>query len=114
MAMTKANATLLNAVTTTQTSSAQDISGDYADDLYVSIAVVGTATAGATFQVQWSEDGGTTYYNSPVYTAGLTAATYYWVVSIPATATHVKVVFTQQTGGTSSTCTAQLGRVTAI
>jgi hypothetical protein len=114
MAITKSNTTHLSAVTTTQTSTATDISGDYADDMYVSIAVVGTASAGATFQLQWSEDGGTTYYNSPVYTAGLTATTYYWVVSIPATANRVKIVFTAQTGGTSSTCTAQLGRVTAV
>jgi hypothetical protein len=114
MAATKANATLLSAVTTTQTSSAQDTSGDYADDLYVSIAQVGTATTAASFIVQWSEDAGTTYYNSQTYTAGLTAGTYYWTISIPSTATNVKVAFTQQSGGTSSTCTAQLGRVTGI
>lgn len=114
MAISKTNATLLSAVTTTQTSSAQDTSGDYANDLYVSIAQVGTATTAASFQVQWSEDAGSTYYNSGTYTAGTAAATYYWTVSIPATATNVKVAFTQQSGGTSSTCTAQLGRVTAV
>jgi hypothetical protein len=118
MAMTKANATLLNAVTATTTSSAQDVSTDYADDLYVSIAIAGaTATVAPSFQIQWSEDGGTKYFNSAVYTAGLTAATYdFPPVSIPVTATHVKVVFTLGTvgGGGTHTCTAQLGRVTAI
>lgn len=114
MAITKTNTTLLNAVTTTQTSSAQDTSGDYADDLYVSITQVGTATTAASFYLQWSDDAGATYHVSATYAAGLTAATYEWVVSVPVTATNVKVTFTAQAGGTSSTCTAQLGRVTAV
>ncbi len=114
MAATKANTTLLSAVTTTQTSSAADISTVYAADVYVSIIEVGTAATAASFIIQWSEDGGTTYYNSPVYSAGLAAATYYWTIAVPATADHVKIAFTAEAGGTSSTCTAQLGKITGV
>jgi len=114
MAATKTSTSILSAVTTTQTSPVVDCSTDYAQEVYVSIAQVGTATTPASFDVQWSPDGGTTYYTSATYSAGTAAATYYWVVSVPVTATKLKVDFTAQAGGTSSTCTAQLGQVTGI
>ncbi len=114
MALTKASASVLSAVTTTQTSSAIDVSASYATTIYVSIVVVGTATTGAIFQPQFSPDSGTTYYNGPAYSAGLAAATYQWEVNVPSDATHLKVAFTQQSGGTSSTCTVQIGKITGI
>lgn len=114
MAATKSSTTLLSAVTTTTTSSAADCSGDYAQQVYVSIAVVGSPSGAATFSLQWSPDGGTTYYSGPTYSADVTATIDYWVIDVPVTATKVKIVFTAQTGGTSSTCTAQLGQVTGI
>jgi hypothetical protein len=58
-----------------------DCSTDYAQQVYVSVAVVG----------------------SP-----------YWVIDVPVTATKVEIVYTAQTGGTSSTLVAQLGQVTGI
>lgn len=114
MALTKSGASILSAVTTTQTSSAVDVSGAYTDSIYVSIAQVGAATTAASWQPQWSPDGGTTYYNGPTYNAGTAAATYYWTIAVPPDADHIKVSFTAQSGGTSSTCTAQVGKVTGI
>jgi hypothetical protein len=116
MAATKANATLLSAVTTTQTSSPQDVSTDYAQEAFVKVVQVGTATTAATVQIQVSSDGGTTYYSPPtlLFTAGLAAATYDQVFILPASTQKVQAVFTQQSGGTSSTCTVQLGQVTGI
>lgn|SRR5487761_1635513 len=100
--------------TTSGTTNPIDCSTDYAQQVYLSIAQVGTATTGASFIVQWSPDGGTTWYSSPAFTAGLTAATYYWTIDIPVTATKVQIVYTVQSGGTSSTLVAQLGQVTGI
>ncbi len=114
MAVTKGNLSVLSAVTTTQTSSAQSLTDAYAAGIYVTIVVVGTATTGASFILQWSPDGGTTYYNGPSYVAGLSAATYSWVIAAPPDATHVKVAYTQQSGGTSSTLTAQISKITAL
>lgn len=116
MAATKTSVTLLSAVTTTQTSSAQSTAGDYADTCFISIAQVGTATTAAQLQVQESPDGGTTWYqpSSKLVTAGLAAGTYYAEIPLDPTASGVKVTYTQQAGGTSSTCTVQLGQVTGI
>lgn len=114
MPASKSAASVFSGVTASGTSTPVDCSTDYAQQLFVSIQQVGTATTGASFQIQWSPDGGTTYYNSAVYTAGLSAATYYWTIDIPVTATKVQVIYTQQSGGTSSTITAQLGQVTGI
>lgn len=114
MAITKSPASVLSAVTSTGSSSAVDCSGNYAQELLVSITVVGTATTGASFIIQSSPDGGTTYYNSVSYVAGLSAGTYYWILQVPVTANKIIVAYTQQSGGTSSTITAQLGQVTAV
>lgn len=116
MAATKASSSLLAAVTTTTTSAAVDVSAHYADTVYGSIAVVGTPTVAAAVQVQESPDGGTTWYSPPtgLYSTALAAGTYYFRIPVDPTATRVQVVFTQQTGGTSSTCTVQLGEVTGI
>jgi hypothetical protein len=116
MAATKGTGTsVLSAVTTTQTSSAIDVSGDNADEIYVSLVVVGTPTGSASFIVQQSPDTGTTYYNGPTYSAALVAGTYYWgPILLGITCTKVKVAFTQQSGGTSGTLTAQLNKVTGL
>lgn len=102
--------------TTSGTSNAISTSGSYAATLYGSIVVVGTATSAATVQVQESPDGGTTWYASPtkLFTAGLTAGTYPLEIALEPTTTGFRVVYTAQTGGTSSTFTAQLAQVTAI
>jgi hypothetical protein len=85
----------------------------YAQDLAVTIAQVGTATTAASFQVQYSFDA-STYYTLATYTAGTGAATYTWTINIPATAQYVQIVYSAQSGGTSSTLNAQLGEVTGI
>lgn len=114
MAITKSNTALLTAVTTSQTSSAIPTSGDYADEVYVSIVVVGTPSGAASFFISWSPDNGTTYYVSQTYSTPLVAGTYDWTISLPVTCTKVEITFVTQTGGTSSTLTAQLGQVTAV
>ncbi len=113
MAATKNADALLSAVTTTQTSSAVDTSTHYGDDIYAKLVVAGTPSTTATFTPQYSPDG-SAYYNGQTYSAPLVAGTYYWVVSVPVTAKNVKVDFVTQTGGTSSTFTAQLGEVTGV
>ena len=113
MAITRSSSTVLNAVPTTQASASQDVSPSYAAEWYVSIAVAGTASTAAGFQIL-SEPDGATDYNSPAYQAGTAAGTYYWVIPVPVAAKATKILFTQQVGGTSSTCTAQLGQITAV
>jgi len=108
MAVTKTPTTALNAVTTTQTSSAVDISAVDAATAYVKIVQVGTATTAATWTLQISPDA-SAYYNVGPFAADLPAGSYYWEVSIPSDAKGVKIDFTQQVGGTSSTITAQIG-----
>jgi hypothetical protein len=100
--------------TSSGTTNPIDCSTDYAQQVYVSVAVVGSPSAGAAFYIAASPDGGTTYYSLPTYTASTTAGTYYWVIDVPVTATKVEIVYTAQTGGTSSTLVAQLGQVTGI
>ena len=86
---------------------------DYAQQVFVSIAQVGTATTAASFVVQWTPDG-TTYYGSPSYAAGTAAGTYYFTIDVPVTAQDVEIVYSAQAGGTSSTLNAQLGQVTGV
>lgn len=116
MAISKANTSHLAAVTSTQTSTAQDISGAYLSELYLSLTENGTRTTGATVLVLWSDDGGTAYYNGPTFTGPLTSTTTYFTVAIPSSANRVKATFTVGSGGTSttSTCSAQCGTVTAV
>lgn len=116
MAITKSNTSHLAAVTTTQTSTAQDVSGAYLSEMYLELVENGTRTTASTAQLQWSDDGGTKYYNGPTYSGPLTSTTVDFTVAIPTTANRVKVAFTVGSGGTSttSTCTAQCGTVTAV
>ncbi len=115
MAVTKGTGTtLLNGVTTSQTSAAVSASGDDVTEVYVTIVVVGTPTAAASVQVQVSPDGGTTYYSPAtlLVSTPLAAGTYQFVLVLPPSATKFQVVFVAQIGGTSSTCTAQSNDVT--
>jgi hypothetical protein len=88
-------------------------SADYIQEIYLSIVQVGTASTAATFTPQWSPDG-STYYSGQTYTAPTSAATTTWVIAVPVTAEDVQIVYTAQSGGTSSTLTAQLGQVTGV
>lgn len=87
------------------------------DALWGQVVVVGTPTVGASIQVQESVDG-STWWASPVkqWTAStLAAGTYvFGPIPIDPTASLVEVVYTAQTGGSSSTVTMQLGQVTLI
>lgn len=117
MAASRSNSTLLSAVTATQTSSPVDVSTGYGGTVAVSIVQVGTATTAAQFTLQWSPDGGTTYYQIPgtgAFQAGTAAGTYNFTVDIPIGAYKIEVAFTAQSGGTSSTCTAQAAWVSGI
>lgn len=96
--------------TSSGTTNSISCSGDYVQQVYVSIVVVGTPTAAASFVVQWSPDG-STFYGSPAYATSLAAGTYPWTIDLPSTAQAVQIVYTAQTGGTSSTLTAQLGQL---
>ena len=115
MALTKANTIALNAVTTTQTSSAVDVSASYGGEVYVKIVVVGTANTAANFSVLLSGDG--TNYLSTIgpFSAGTAAATYNFPpIAYGIGCSSVEVSYTQQSGGTSSTATAHVSRVTAL
>jgi hypothetical protein len=108
-APTKSLTTALSAVTTTQVSSAVDVSGQDLSDVLVQIVQVGTATTASSFQVQWSLDG-TLYFSTPAYSTDKAAGTYSFTIAVPDSAQWVKISFVQQAGGTSSTCTAQVGK----
>lgn len=114
MALSKASAILINGATSTNTSSAADISASYETTAYTSIQQsTGAANTAATFKLQISPDGGNTYFDTPTYSAGTAVATYYWTVSIPDDATNVKAVFTQA-GSNTSTCFCLIGKVTGV
>lgn len=114
MPLTKTSSAILTGQTTTTTSSAIDVSSSYISDVYVSATQVGTATSAASFQVLFSPDSGTTWYSGQLFTAGLNAGTYYWIINVPNDATHIKIAYTQQSGGSSSTLTAQVGMITGL
>ncbi len=117
MAITKgAGSVVIASTASTTTSSAIDTSGNYLTEVYGTVVVVGTATTGATIQIQVSHDAGTTYISPPslLWTAGLAAATYTFLLWVPTTATRIKVTFTQQAGGTSSTVICNLNNITTV
>jgi hypothetical protein len=116
MAATKgAGTSVIASTVSTTTSSAIDTSANDLTEVYGSVVQVGTATTAATIQIQVSPDAGTTYYSPTtlLWTAGLAAGTYPFVLWVPTTATKIKVTFTTQVGGTSSTVVCQLNTVTA-
>ena len=84
--------------------------------MYIELIENGTRTTAATAKLQWSDDGGTKFYDGPTLSGPLTALAPDFTVAIPTTANRVKLAFTVGSGGTSttSTCTAQCGTVTAF
>ncbi len=113
MSATRTDTSLFSGQTTTATSSAVNCASDYAREAYVSIVQVGAATDAAYFCFNYSTDGTNYNYQSPVYTAGTAAETYDWVIQLPLGFKSVEMVYTAQSGGSSSTCTADLNEVTA-
>src|ERR1044072_846116 len=109
MAASKTSISVFSGQTTTSTSAAKDVSTVYAATLFGDIVVVGTPTAAASFQVQESPDGGTTYYLGPVFSTSLAAGTYDFKYALDPTTDHAKVTFTQQTGGRRRPRPAQSG-----
>lgn len=97
--------------TTSGTTNPIDVSAVDEATISISIAVVGSPTAGASFQAQYSYDG-TSYYTIRSATAPTAAGTYYWTIAMPLSAADVQVVYTAQTGGTSSTIAIQVGKFT--
>jgi hypothetical protein len=114
MAATRTNTSLFSGQTTTATSSAVNVATDYAREIYVSIVQVGSASTGASFYIQYSADGTNYNYQSAVFTCPTVAGTYNWSVQLPIGIEKVKMTFTAQSGGTSSTCTADLNEVTGV
>lgn len=113
MALTKAATSLASSVTTTSTTSGVDISNAYRSSVYYSMVQVGTATTAASMVVEVSPDG-STWYDLTEITFGTAADTYEGVVEMPDDAQEVRLAFTAQSGGTSSTLNAQVGEVTAL
>lgn len=117
MALTKSATTLTwasGSATTNGTTNTVDVSGSYAATLYVKIIVVGAPSSAATFVPQFSPDGGTTWFSAFTYQTIAVDGTYYWEIPFPADAQTFKLVYTAQSGGTSSTLTGQVGKVTAV
>jgi carbon monoxide dehydrogenase subunit G len=115
MPATKTGVSHVSGQTTSTTTTATDIGAIYRAMIGVSIVQVGTATTAATFRVQVSPDGGTNYYDfTGDIAAGTAAATYTWAVELPDASNRVRIVFVQQSGGTSSTLSAVVGELTAI
>lgn len=78
-------------------------------DFCTLVALVTNGATGPTLPAIWtvqlSTDGGTTYYNIPIGTAGTTASTtYYFVYDIPAGIQSVKSNFS---GNTAQNCTVE-------
>lgn len=114
MAATRTQTSLFSGQTTNGTSSNIDCSTDYLREVYVKIVVVGTASTAASFSFAYSADGTNYTYASQTYSAGTAAATYNWQILLPSGFKKFNMVYTAQTGGTSSTCTADVNEVTAI
>jgi hypothetical protein len=115
VALTKTNVSIYSAQTSSVaigSATAYDLDDSYETDVYVSLVQTGTATTAASIEVHISPDD-SDYYRATVWSAGLTAATYQIVISVPS-GKAVKIVYTAQSGGTSSSLTAELCKVTAI
>jgi hypothetical protein len=101
--------------TASGTSNAVDISASYASEVDGQIVQVGTATSVASFLVEFSADA--TNFRSSIgpFSAGLAAATYkFGPIVCPPGQSAVRIVHTAQGGGTSSTITLDVSRVTAL
>lgn len=115
MALTKSPVNNVNGQTTSTTTTATDISDAYEAEAYVQIVQVGAATTAATVQIEVSPDDTNWYDEGGLLTAGTAAGTYEWApIPLPRTGQGVRVTFTQQSGGTSSTLRVDIGKVTGI
>lgn len=115
MALTKSFTSIFSAVTATTTSAAIAVTTSYASEVYVNIVVVGAPTVGASFSIQCSAD--TSTYPSVIgpFSAGIVALTYNFPpIVIPPGTSDIKIAYTAQTGGTSSTINAQVSLVTSL
>lgn len=119
MAATKGNAAFTwssGSATTSGTTSSVDVSGYDAAAVYVQVVVAGTPTTSFTFTIQQSPDG-STFYGGQTFSAPLAAGTYTFgppFLTLDPATVAVRIVYTAQSGGTSSTLTAQLGYVSAF
>lgn len=114
MAATKANVALLTAATSTTTSSLIDISTHYGDTINYSMVVVGTPSGAGSIQAQIKPAGGSNLYNFGPLITFPAAGTFQGQIEIDPKAGSVQLVYTAQTGGTSSTLTAELAELTGI
>lgn len=115
MALTKGGVSHVSGQTTSTTTTATDLSLVHFPYIGVSIVQVGTATTPATFRVQSSPDGGANYYDETGdIAAGTVAGTYTWAVDVKYSANRVRIVYVQQSGGTSSTLSAVVGETTVL
>ena len=98
MAITKGTGTsVISSTTSTTTSSAQSVSGNYLTEVYISYVQSSTAaTVAGTFQIKVSPDG-STYYSPAtlLVTAPLTASTTTtWTIMVPTSAIDFEVTYT--------------------
>lgn len=102
--------------TASGTSNAVDISASYASEVNGQVVMVGTASTAASFIVEFSADAGSNFRASVgPFSAGLTAATYkFGPIPCPPGQSSVRIVYTAQSGGTSSTLTLDISRTTAL
>lgn len=119
MAATKGYASFTwasGSATASGTTNTIDVSTYDVPAVYVKVVVAGTPTTSFSFTVQQSPDA-TNFYSGLTFSAPLVAGTYYFDPSVipinPATST-IQIVYTAQSGGTSSTLTAQVGYVSAF
>ena len=120
MALTKSSSSVAmtwasGSATASGTTNAVDVSDCYAAEVHVQIVVVGTASTAASFVVQFSIDNSNYRSQFGPYAAGTAAATYRFPpIPIPPGVNSVQLVYTAQSGGTSSTLTADVSQLTAI
>lgn len=114
MAVAKAPTTIASGVTASGTYPGTPVntSTHNGDTYYGTITVVGTPSVGASIQVQESVDS-TIFYSPPtsVFTAPTVAGVYPFKIAVDPAAAASQLVFSAQTGGTSSTLNSQLGSI---
>lgn len=119
MAATKGYATFTwasGSATASGTTNAISTSAYYSAAVYVKVVVVGTPTGSFNFTIQQSPDG-TNFYSGQTFSAPLAAGTYYYgppFLTLDPSTESVQIVYTAQSGGTSSTLTAQISYVSAF
>jgi len=100
--------------TASGTTNPLDCSTYYSQQVAWSIAQVGTATTPASFLVQYQPKGSVNWYLAAPIAVPATAGVSTDVVDVPAGAGAVRVAYTAQAGGTSSTATFELQFVSGV